>query len=182
MISFNCKTHSKLLILYILLLVYNTPLSATPHNISYFGNLVTEPCIVSPEDGAIDINFGTIIDSYIYKYIRTPAQVFTIRLQDCDISVSNSLMITFQGAENSFLPGFLALRNNSSAKGIAIGLEYENGEPLSLNTSSKVQKLVNGENILKFYTFVKGEPGAIENKSITVGFFSSFATFIFDYQ
>ncbi|MGJ3356061.1 type 1 fimbrial protein, partial [Providencia sp. Je.9.19] len=57
-------------------------------NVRLFGTLVTEPCTVVTED--IQVDFGTIVDKYLYQNARTLGQRFAIELADCDLSLGNT--------------------------------------------------------------------------------------------
>lgn len=44
-------------------------------------------------DKEIALDFGTIIDKYLYLDTRTPGQKFEIRLAECDISQAKGITI-----------------------------------------------------------------------------------------
>lgn len=148
-------------------------------NIRYIGTLVAEPCALLPADENIVVDFGTVVDKYLYLYNRTKSQSFELHLIDCDISLGNLLKVTFSGRANQSLPGFLALEG---AKGVAIGLETRDSDALPLNKQIRLQELTEGENTIVLKAYVQGEPEAIANKTIERGTFAAIATFTLDYE
>ncbi|BEM59846.1 exotoxin [Serratia marcescens] len=155
---------------------------AAENNIRLYGALVAEPCVIPPGDEEIQLNFGTIIDKYLYLNTRTLGQRFEIRLAECDVTLGKTVTVTFIGAENSALPGLLAIDGSSEARGIAIGLETLQAQSLPLNKSSDKYSLQEGNNSIVLKAYVQGEPLAITNKTIGRGPFNAVATFNLEYE
>ncbi|HCU0895341.1 TPA: fimbrial protein [Serratia marcescens] len=155
---------------------------AAADNMHFSGALVAEPCTLRPGDEDIRLDFGTVIDKYLYTYGRTPGKAFSLVLQDCDISLGNTVKVTFSGAESAALPGLLKPDGGSQATGIALGLETMAGAPLALNKPSEGYVIGKGSNSLQLQVYVRGEPEAIAQKSIGLGAFSSVATFGLEYE
>jgi type 1 fimbria pilin len=146
------------------------------------GTLVDEPCTVDPDDTDIQLDFGTIIDEYLYLNTRTHSQPFTIHLEDCDIDDwpgEGTVTVRFEGTEDAALPGYLAMSDTTI--GAAVGLENGDGTALSLGKTSVPIKLADGSVALNFKAFVEGEPKAITDQTIKLGDFSATATFFLDY-
>jgi type 1 fimbria pilin len=162
----------------------NTALAATVPDVSvlYRGNLVAEPCTLLPEDENILLDFGTVIDKYLYLNARTHSKPFQLHLIDCDTSLGKTVKMTFSGMESVALPGLLALDGSSEAKGVAIGLETQDGQALALNQQSRGQEISDGNNTITLQAYVKGEPDAIKNKTIERGMFTAVATFALEYE
>ncbi|HEJ0329750.1 fimbrial protein domain-containing protein [Serratia marcescens] len=156
--------------------------AAAVDNVHYFGNLVAEPCGLLPEDENIVVEFGTVIEKYLYLNGRTHSQPFALRLVDCDISLGKTVSVSFSGTESVPLPGLLALDGGSTASGIAIGLETQDGKALPLNQKSGAQELTDGNNQIALQAYVQGEPEAIANQAITRGPFIAVATFNLEYE
>lgn len=152
------------------------------NNLRLHGALVAEPCVIPPGDEEIVLDFGTIIDKYLYLNTRTPGQKFEIRLAECDISLGKTVAITLLGTESLALPGLLAISAGSQAKGIAIGLETLEGKALPMNKTGGKYDLQGGGNILALQAYVRGEPQAIESKKIVRGGFGAVATFRLEYE
>lgn len=163
----------------------NTVLSGPPPpeiGLRYTGSLVAEPCIIEPGYEDIVLDFGSIIDKYLYLNTRTQSKPFEIRLVDCDLSIGKTVSVTFRGTESVGLPGLLAVDNSSAAKGIAIGLETNEAKPLAFNKESDKFVLQAGNSRIGLKAYVQGEPTAIRNKNITRGPFSAVATFRLEYE
>ncbi|CUY36361.1 MULTISPECIES: fimbrial protein [Serratia] len=150
-------------------------------NMYFHGALVAEPCTLRPGDEDIRLDFGSVIDKYLYTYGRTPGKAFNLVLQDCDLSLGKTVKVTFTGAESAALPGLL-LPDGGSPLGIALGIETMAGSPVALNKPSQGYALANGSNSLQLQVYIQGEPAAIAQKSIGLGVFSSVATFALEYE
>ncbi|WP_233475453.1 fimbrial protein [Pseudomonas carnis] len=146
------------------------------------GALVAEPCVIPPGEENIKLDFGTVIDKYLYLNQRTHGQSFQLHLTECDLSMGNMLKMTFSGMESKALPGLLALDGASQASGIAIGMETAYGQALPLNKSGQGYPLVAGDNVIELKAFVQGEPQALANQSIERGPFQAVATFSLEYE
>lgn len=179
--------HSKKLKLFTLLFtqwVLLMPLHAAgdDNNVHFYGALVAEPCVIAPGNEEIHLDFGTIIDKYLYLNTRTPGQPFDIRLTECDLSLGNVVKISFSGIENTALPGLLAINDSSEATGIAIGLETEDAKLLPLNKQSDNYRLQKGNNVIELKGYVQGEPKSLNDKTIRRGPFHAVATFNLEYD
>ena len=163
-----------------LALLHNS--SAQGENVRLHGALVAEPCVIAPGGESVTLDFGTVIDKYLYSNQRTHGKPFDIRLTQCDVSLGRTVKVTFSGIENSHLSGLLAIDGASQASGIAIGMETPAGHKLPLNKPGQDVRLINGNNTLTVQAYVQGEPDAIANKSIERGLFSAIATFRLEYE
>lgn len=151
-------------------------------NMKLHGALVAEPCTLLPGDENVALDFGTLVDKYLYQHQRTLSKPFQLRLADCDISIGKVVQIVFSGTESLALPGLLALDAGSQAQGVAVGFETPQGIPLLLNTWGQNNILASGTNIFAMQAYVQGEPSAIANKNIKLGTFSAIATFTLRYE
>lgn len=157
-------------------------LAAGDNNLYLHGALVAEPCVIPPGDEEITLDFGTIIDKYLYLNTRTLGQAFEIHLEECDLTLGKTVSVTFTGTENQALPGLLAIDGGSEATGIAIGFETPSAKPLPLNTQSDTSLLQDGGNIIALRAYVQGEPDALRDQRIKRGLFSAVATFHLEYE
>jgi len=155
---------------------------AQADNVRLHGALVAEPCVIAPGDESVTLDFGTVIDKYLYTNQRTHGQPFDIRLTECDVSLGSTVKLTFSGIGNPHLTGLLAIDGASQASGIAIGMETPAGQQLLLNMPGQGIRLANGNNTLTVHAYVQGEPQAIANKTIERGPFSAIATFSLEYE
>lgn len=151
-------------------------------NMRLHGALVEEPCILLPGDESVQLDFGTVINKYLYQNQRTLSKPFQLHLADCDTSLGKVVKVRFSGTESLALPGLLALDGSSQAEGVAIGFETPQGQPLLLETATQDNLLSNGNNIVLIKAYVRGEPDAIANKTIRLGAFSAVATFTLLYE
>ncbi|RLM04388.1 exotoxin [Gibbsiella quercinecans] len=156
--------------------------AANGENMYFHGTLVAEPCVIPPGEEEIALDFGTIVDKYLYLNTRTLSRPFTLHLTECDTSLGNTVTVTFSGTENSHLPGLLAIDSGSAASGIAVGLETQDGQALQLNKATSKYQLTDGSNTISLQAYVQGEPDAITNKTIGRGTFSAVATFSLAYE
>ncbi len=159
-------------------------LSVTParaDNMRLFGALVAEPCALLPGDENILLEFGTVLEKYLYLNKRTHGKPFQLHLTGCDIKPGSGVTLTFSGPASAALPGLLALDGGSQAGGIAIGMETPAGNRLPFNQTSALFPLVPGDNVVTLQAYVQGEPDALNNQGIRRGNFSAVATFSLAY-
>lgn len=169
------KNQINLLLLSAVLLGGLSPAEAA--NVRLYGSLVTEPCTVKSE--VIEVNFGTIVDKYLYLNTRTLGEPFAIELEGCDLSLGNTVKVTFEGEESLALPGLLTVGNPS--QGIAIGIETLQAKKVPLNQPSDRLDLQAPNSQLSFKAYVQAEPDAIANQLIERGGFSATSTFKLEY-
>lgn len=151
-------------------------------NMRLHGALVAEPCVIPPGDEEIRLDFGSIVDKYLYAHTRTPGQEFDLNLTECDLTLGKTVRLTFIGTENLALPGLLALDGSSEATGVAIGIETWSAQLVPINQASEKFPLQEGGNRIGLRAYVKGEPNAISNHAIGFGAFIATATFALEYE
>ncbi|VEI61921.1 Fimbria A protein precursor [Serratia fonticola] len=151
-------------------------------NVRFHGALVAEPCVIPPGEESLQLDFGTVIDKYLYLNQRTHGQEFVLHLTECDLSIGTTVQVMFSGTENPNLPGLLALDGASQASGIGIGMETPEGNPLPLNLAGQKYPLTKDSNLIAFKAYVQGEPEAIAHETIERGPFSAVATFSLEYE
>lgn len=173
---------SALLLPMLLGLIGLSGLSSAADNLRFRGALVAEPCTLRAADENITVDFGSIVDKYLYINGRTLGEPLILHLDDCDISLGNMVKLTFSGIESTRLNGLLAISGSSQTRGIAIGIETQQGNLVALNTGRYNQGLIAGNNTLNLRAYVQGEPEAITQKSIIPGGFTASATFLLEYE
>ncbi|MBH3259855.1 fimbrial protein [Serratia marcescens] len=166
----------------LMLMISSLPGQAADNNVHLYGALVAEPCVVAPGDDEVQVEFGTIVDKYLYLNTRTQGMPFEIRLTECDVTLGKTVKVTFTGTESVQLPGLLALDGGSEASGIAIGLETSIAQPLPINKESDGFTLQDGISTIALKAYVQGEPQAITDHSIGRGAFTATATFNLEYE
>lgn len=153
------------------------------NNMHFHGELVEQPCTIAPGKEAIELDFTTVVNKYLYRYHRTISKKFTIELSKCDLTLGTSVQLLFKGVEHPELTGLLALDATSKASGIAIGIETMGEEPVPLNKIGKSRyELVSGVSYIHLKAYVQAEPKAITNKTIKEGPFSASTTFVLNYD
>lgn len=170
------------ILLAVLALVFSAGAPAAEDNVHFSGALVSEPCTLPDADTDIKLDFGTVIEKYLYQYQRIKSQAFSIHLKDCDPTIMNSVSVTFEGTSDTELTTMLAPDASSTAKGIAIGIELLDGTPLAINEDSPNIVLANGTNVLTFNAFVQAKPTYLANKSLAAGEFTATVNFLLSYQ
>lgn len=153
--------------------------SARADNLLFDGNLVAGTCTLDPDSTGIAVEFGSVVNKYLYLNTRTIGYPFAIHLVDCDTTVSDTAEVTFTGTEDDELPGLLSI--TGSAGGVAVGLELPDGTPVPLNRPSPGFTLVQGSNLLQMAGYVEVKPTAQASKGIVEGDFTAVATFEMSY-
>lgn len=149
-------------------------------NLKFDGVLVPDPCELDPQSAEIALDFGTVIDTYLYLHTRTLPQPVTLRLRECNLALGNQVEVTFRGTESTALPGCLAV-GGPAAGGIAIGMEMQDGTPLPLNKTMPAFTLSSGTNELRFNSYVIAEPAAQASHTLRRGAFVAMVTFELNY-
>jgi type 1 fimbria pilin len=157
-------------------------LAGAADNLRFSGALVAEPCVIPPGQEIIALNFGSVVDKYLYTHQRTPGMPFAINLAECDLSLGKTVTVTLSGNESAGLPGLLAPALGSQAAGIAIGLESPAGDALAINRPGSKMSLSSGGTNIRLQAYIRGEPGAIANKKLVRGAFNATATFTLEYE
>lgn len=157
-------------------------MSQAVDNVRFRGALIADPCTLRVTDENITIDFGSIVEKYLYLNTRTLGVPLVLHLDDCDLSLGNMVKLTFSGTENSRLSGLLAISGASQTSGIGIGIETQQGNKVAINTGSYNQGLITGNNSINLRTYVQGEPDAISQKTINPGEFTASATFLLEYE
>lgn len=165
----------------LLFIFFNVPKVHAVDNLQFRGNLVQGACSIRPGDEDIELTLRRMTTKFLYLYTRSEGQPFRLHLENCDTSIGDSVRITFSGIENLELPGLLAVDVGSQASGIGVGIETLQGSPLPLEVASDEQALVAGDNVIELQAYVRGEPQAIQNRSIVAGAFSASSTFTLEY-
>ncbi|MFG5940869.1 fimbrial protein [Salmonella enterica subsp. enterica serovar Weltevreden] len=154
--------------------VCNTLPAATP-NVHYSGKLVAGACnLVVDNDTMATVDFHTIGSDNFDASGQTTPVPFTLSLQDC-----KTALVTFQGVEDSTLPGLLALEPSSKASGFAIGVETAAQQPVSINaTEGTAFVLKEGITTINLQARLQKYAG----EDVMPGEFSSTVTVNFEYQ
>ncbi|MGG4608431.1 fimbrial protein [Providencia sp. Me31A] len=165
---------------FFLLFAVSTPSVAI--KVEFDGKLIADACDVFPGDENVIVDFGTVVNKYLYSYGRTKSMPFQIRLINCDLTVGKDITLKFTGTESPIQKGLLAPDLSSTAKGIALGIENKQGVLIPINTGNYKQDLSAGNTTLEFQAYVQADPKVIPNKSLGLGDFTATTTFMLDYN
>ncbi|MFC0225791.1 fimbrial protein [Serratia aquatilis] len=144
------------------------------------GDLVAEPCVVNIDSIERQVKFNSIPSRNFYLHPRSAPESFVIMLEQCDVDIAKSVSISFTGEDDSEQPGLLAVTGD--AKGIAIVLETEQGEPLAINRGKAKFTLRKGITYLEIKAYLQASKKSIENRGVKEGEFSATAIFNLEYE
>ncbi|KAB8312824.1 type 1 fimbrial protein [Erwinia endophytica] len=153
---------------------------AVSDNLQFNGTLVADPCVLDPTTESVELDFGTVINKYLYINTRIHSQPFVIRLLECDLSLGTTVTMTFSGTADNELTDMLAI--TGTASGVAIGMELPDGTSLPFNKATPAFVLTEGSTELTLKGYVQGKPTAIQNRSIVNGTFNAVANFTLNYE
>lgn len=144
------------------------------------GDLVAEPCVVNVDSIERQVKFNSIPSRNFYLHSRSAPENFVIVLEQCDVDIAKNVSISFTGDDDSEQPGLLAV--TGEAKGIAILLETEQGELVSINHGKTKFTLRKGITTLEMKAYLQASQKSIINHSIKEGEFSATAIFNLEYE
>lgn len=155
-------------------------LSAAAPNVHYSGKLVAGACnLVVDNDTMATVDFHTIGSGSFDANGQSRHIPFTLSLKDCKTALANGVLVTFQGVEDSSLPGLLALEPSSEAGGFAIGVETVAQQPVSINaTEGTAFVLKDGITTINFQARLQKHAG----EDVMPGEFKGTVTVNFEYQ
>lgn len=170
------------LLIYMFIFFSSFRLFAENGNMFIHGELVEEPCALNMDSANQTVSLGTIFDKSLYYHERSQTFSFSIVLENCDISINDTVNIAFTGNADLILPNLFAI--NGTAKGIAVGLEMigdKQIQPIQANTSIHRYQLSNGKNILSFNAYVQAQDRNLEKHTIVEGNFSTVVNIMLSY-
>ncbi|MEE3660522.1 fimbrial protein [Brenneria sp. g21c3] len=139
--------------------------------------VVDSPCVLSPdsENIAVDLGEESKRDLEVNGYgVRHD---FSIQLTGCSTQTMQSVAVSFLGTEEAALPGRLALNPASVARGVAIGIYYQD-QSIPLNDGTGWLPLYAGDNVLNFNARLE----RIRGMTLTPGSYSAAVNFKLSYQ
>ena len=160
----------------LLLLLAGVSVTHADTDVHFSGNLIADPCElhVDSEDQIVD--FRNVPSKTFMKYPRSERERFSIWLMECDLSLGDTVTVTFMGTEDSAQPGLFAV--SGTASGIAIALEDENGTPVKPNVPMRPAALKAGDTFLNFQAFIS----APVHHLVREGDFECVTTFLLEYD
>ncbi|HFF1867775.1 TPA: fimbrial protein [Escherichia coli] len=150
--------------------------------LDFKGNLLDRPCQIDPSSASQNVTF---MDTATHLYHVWPGksyeEKFQIKLVNCHATTMGKVVVlTFKGAEESKLPGYLQVSGvNSGRLGIGI-IDTDGRSLLQLNqvqNGERGNKVEKDSVTLNFKAFVQATSEAIANKAVQPGDYSSVVTF-----
>lgn len=136
--------------------------------INFKGSVIDAACGIAPESADQSIDFGQINKSHLNANGLSTPENFDIKLVNCE--PNKTVKVLFSGTT---LPGDAKALGTAGGTGTAIVLSGQDGALVSFGTESAPQSLKEGENILRYSSWVK----AASNGSATEGEFTAVANF-----
>ncbi|OTG86506.1 hypothetical protein B9T31_07865 [Acinetobacter sp. ANC 4558] len=159
--------------------------------VNFIGEIINAPCSISPESIDQTVNLGQISNTALQKGGASPAQTFTIQLEDCAFDeatapVGAGLKLTFTGSDAGFgnLLGVTGFENSPSNNTGNVGIQINNAknEQVVLGTALDLgNTLQNGSNTLLFTSFLRGAPTS-KLEDIPLGNFWGVTNFTIEYN
>lgn len=140
---------------------------------------VSQPCSLRPGDETLAVDMGAIVSKTLRRDGRTPSKAFALHLEACDLTMANRVKVTLAGKGAGGNNSLLALSQESTASGMAIGFEHQ-GQPLLLNQASRAITLTAGSQVLEIGAYVALLPAGQHN--LVTGAFNATAQFTLDYD
>lgn len=153
-------------------------------DLRFEGEVVAYPCSVAPESERVPVNFGEISTKSLYINGKSIPVPFSIRLQDCNPGLLNTVSVTFSGDENPNLANHLAIKATAggNASGVGIGLLEADNTPVRLGVPTTPVTIGDSVMQLDLQAFVEAEPDALSKGTLTAGPFSATAYYLLNYQ
>ncbi|CAD5757195.1 fimbrial protein [Escherichia coli] len=158
------------------------PVSGYTSELGFKGNLLDRPCQIDPSSAVQDVTFmDTATRLYHVWPGKSYEEKFQIKLINCHATTMGKVVrLTFKGAEEKGLPGYLQVSGVNSGK-LGIGIIDTDGSSLlklnQVHNSGQGSKVEKDSVTLNFKAFVQATSEAIANKTVQPGDYSSMATF-----
>lgn len=159
--------------------------SSAGGTVHFKGQIVNAACAVSANSTNQTVDLGQYRTAN-FKAVgdRSGMVPFTIKLQDCDTTVSKTAAVAFNGTSDLTDVTVLATSNigggaSGAASGVGIEISDREGKVLSPDgaTYSAVQTLADGDNVLNFNARYKST-----SATVTAGQADADATFTMQYE
>lgn len=160
----------------ILLALAAMPGAYADTDVNFSGTLVADPCElhVDSEDQIVD--FRNVPSKTFITSARSERERFSLRLTECDLSLGETVKVTFMGTEDASQPGLFAV--TGTAAGIAIAVEEADGTPVLPNVPMRPAALTAGDTTLNFQAFIS----APVHSQVQDGDFECVTTFLLEYD
>jgi len=145
-------------------------------DVEFDGTLIADPCVITTDTAEQIVDFRNVPSKTFIKHNRTAPESFSFHLTECDLSLGQTVKVTFFGNEDDAQPGNFAVAGD--AKGIAIALENADGEAIKPDQVLSPIALSEGDTLLKYKAYIQ----ATDFSKVTEGDFLSHVTFSLEYE
>ncbi|HFZ0985470.1 TPA: fimbrial protein BcfA [Klebsiella aerogenes] len=117
--------------------------------VNFTGQVVNAACSVSADSIDQTVTLSQVRTSKLTAagMVANQKEDFSIKLEDCDTTVSQNAAVIFNGQQDSSLAGSLAnTAGAGSATNVALQLYGPDGQVLNIGDTSGAITLINGEN------------------------------------
>ncbi|HBC5825666.1 TPA: type 1 fimbrial protein [Escherichia coli] len=143
--------------------------------INFKGSVINAPCGITPESADQSIDFGQISKSHLSAGGVSKAQNLNIKLVNCNVSaLKKGVALTFSGNTVGGPATELATTGQTNTAVVINGY----GSDITFGIPTDNIKLANGDNTLRFQSWVKQATG----KTVGEGDFSAVANFSLAYE
>ncbi len=119
--------------------------------VNFVGQVVDAACSVSADSIDQTVTLGQVraVKLTAAGMVANQKEDFSIKLEDCDTSVSQNAAVIFNGQEDASLDNTLAnTAGAGAATNVALQLYGPDGEALNIGETSSTVTLINGENVI----------------------------------
>lgn len=143
--------------------------------VNFKGTVIDAPCGIAPESADQSIDFGQISKSHLNGGGISKAQNLDIKLVNCDVTnVTKGVALTFSGNTVNGTATELATAGQTNTAIVINGY----GSDITFGQATDNIKLTNGDNTLRFQSWVKEATG----KTAAEGDFTAVANFNLTYE
>lgn len=146
-------------------------------DMNFRGILGADTCKLSTDSQDQLIEFPAIARSVFKNNPRSAPKKFSLNLLECDLSMGESVKVTFYGEESREQPGTFAI-TEGDAQGVAIAIESAGGEAIKPSVAMRPVMLMEDGNVLNFKAYIQGN----DYEAIKEGQFVSSVKFILEYE
>ncbi|HFP2662013.1 TPA: fimbrial protein [Escherichia coli] len=152
--------------------------------VNFKGTVIDAPCGIAPESADQTIDFGQISKSHLKNDGISVKKDLDIKLVNCDFTdhtAKKTVSVTFSGTP---VNGHTDELGTAGDTGTAVVVSASDGSMVKFDgtTSSNATQLQDGDNTLKYTTWVKKSSAAGAGTEVKEGDFTAVANFNLSYQ
>lgn len=138
-------------------------------SVNFEGSVVNAACGVDSSSSNQTVRLGQFrVAEFAAKGDETGRIPFSIKLNNCDTTVSANAAITFNGTASSGDANAFALQGAGAAENIALKITDSTSAIVAPNQASTTQKLIDGENQLNYNASLISTEDAVKAGSANV--------------